>query len=236
MKLMRPWMFKPLSWLGYSLARPWLASLKYECHPLGPAVEPLTPGLKQRYIYAFWHENMLVPARQYGPSGAQVMISRSADGQLIAEMCRRFGLTTVHGSSDREKAPSGRPRSRGGAEALLQIVRGGGKNHVVITPDGPLGPRRKIKSGLTYLAARTGMPLVAVGFAYARCWRFNSWDRFAVPKPFSRVVGVTGVPMMVPADADRDQLEEYRQQFERLMYEVDAAAERWLEQGQRAAA
>jgi lysophospholipid acyltransferase (LPLAT)-like uncharacterized protein len=57
-----------------------------------------------------------------------------------------------------------------------------------------------------------------------------------VPKPFSRVVGVTGVPMMVPADADRDQLEEYRQQFERLMYEVDAAAERWLEQGQRAAA
>ena len=84
MKLLRPWMFKPISWLGVGLARPWLASLRYEYHALGPAVEPLTPGLKQRYIYAFWHENMLVPAQQYGPSGAQVMISKSADGQLIA--------------------------------------------------------------------------------------------------------------------------------------------------------
>src|SRR5205085_1809567 len=131
---------------------------------------------------------------------------------------------------------SGRPRSRGGAEALMQIVRDAGKNHSVLTPDGPLGPRRKVKAGVTYLAARTGLPLVPVGFAYTRCWRFSSWDRFVVPKPFSRVIGVTGVPLSVPADAEREQLEAFRQQFERQMHEADEAAERWLGQDQRAAA
>ena len=236
MKILRPWMTKPLAWLGVGLARPWLASLHYECHPLGPPVEPLIPGLNRHFIYAFWHENMLVPAYQYGPSGAQVMISKSADGLLIANICRCFGLQAVHGSSSRRHRTSGRMRDRGGAQAVLQLVRDAGKNHIVITPDGPLGPRRVVQPGAIYLAAKTGLPLVAVAFAYQRSWRINSWDRFVVPVPFSRVVGVTGVPLTVPAQLERDHIEEFRKEFERQMQGADAVAESLLRESRSKAA
>ena len=55
--------------------------------------------------------------------------------------------------------------------------------NLTITPDGPRGPRRQLAQGPVYLASKLGMPIVAMGFGYDRPWRFNSWDRFAIPRP-----------------------------------------------------
>src|SRR5262249_2906370 len=94
------------------------------------------------------------------------------------------------------------------------------------TPDGPRGPRRRVKPGLVFLAAKTGLPIVPVGFAFHRAWRLRSWDRFALPLPWSAVECVTTDPVVVPEDADKGRLEEYQLRVEQALNLATEVAER----------
>lgn len=217
MKIRHPLLIRTLSWTAAKLVRGWMGTLRFEYRPLGPNVDPRQPGLEQRYIYAFWHENLLLPVYQYARPDIYVLISRHADGQMIAELARHLGFQTVRGSTGRG----------GGVEAVRQILRLGQGAHIGVTPDGPRGPRRQVQPGLVYLAARTGLPIVPVGISFRRPWRMKSWDRFAVPKPFSHAYCVTPEPIVVPADVDKDQLEEHRLRIEEALWEVNGLADRW---------
>jgi lysophospholipid acyltransferase (LPLAT)-like uncharacterized protein len=178
--------------------------------------------LQGHYIYAFWHENILLPACYYGRPEVRVLISQHADGQLIAEVCRHLGFGLVRGST-----------TRGGAEAMRQMLRACQESHLAITPDGPRGPRRQVQQGLVYLAARTGLPIVPIGIAFKRAWRMRSWDHFAIPRPWSLGTCVCVEPIMVPAEADKEQLEHYRQLVQEAMLRATAMAERWAQNGGR---
>ena len=92
--------------------------------------------------------------------------------------------------------------TRGAVKAVRQILEQGGTRNVVFTPDGPRGPRRVVEPTMIRLAGRTGLPIVPVGFAFRHCKRLRSWDRFALPRPFTRAVGVIGHRIEVPADLD----------------------------------
>jgi lysophospholipid acyltransferase (LPLAT)-like uncharacterized protein len=153
-----------------------------------------------------------------------VLISQHADGQLIAEVCRHLGFRTVRGSTTRH-----------GVEALRQMLKAARRAHLGITPDGPRGPRRQVQPGLVYVAAKTGLPIVPAGFAYDRPWRARSWDRFAMPRPWSRATCVTADPITVPAELTREGLEEYRRRVEEALLSATDAAER-LALGTRLAA
>jgi lysophospholipid acyltransferase (LPLAT)-like uncharacterized protein len=218
MKIRHPLLIKAFGLATAALVRLWMGTLRYRHHAQGPDLTPHQPGLKGRYIYAFWHENMLVPAHQYSRPDAHVLISQHADGQLIAEACRHLRLKVVTGST-----------TRGGVEAMRQLVRLAGKSHLVLTPDGPRGPRRRVQAGLVYLAARTGLPIVPVGFAYQRAWRLRSWDRFVLPWPWSAVIGVTLEPVQVPANLGRGELETYRARVEQALEQATGLAERLVE-------
>jgi len=218
MKIRRPWMIKAVGFTAAWSVRLWLGTLSFRYRPLGPNLDPRRPDIRDRYIYAFWHENMLLPAYHYGRGDIHVLISQHADGQLIAEVCRHLRFRTVRGSS-----------TRGGIEAVKRMLRLADHGHLAITPDGPRGPRREVQLGLVYLAARTGLPIVPTGFAYDRPWRARSWDRFAMPRPWSRATCVTGEPIAVPAEAGREDLEHYRALVEQAMQRVSAAAEDWAE-------
>lgn len=218
MKIRRPWMIKAAGFTAAWSVKLWLGTLSFRYRPLGPNLDPRCPDIRDRYIYAFWHENMLLPAYHYGRSDIHVLISQHADGQLIAEVCRHLRFRTVRGSS-----------TRGGIEAVKRMLRLADRGHLAITPDGPRGPRRQVQPGLVYLAARTGLPIVPTGFAYDRPWRARSWDRFALPRPWSRATCVTGEPIAVPAESGREQLEHYRTLVGQAMEQVSAAAERWAE-------
>src|SRR5262249_43546941 len=86
----------------------------------------------------------------------------------------------------------------------------GRQAHLEITPDGPRGPRRQVQLGLIYIAAPTRRPIIPTGFGFCRPWRLRSWDRFALPRPWSACVCVTAEPICVPEDAGKEELEEYR--------------------------
>jgi lysophospholipid acyltransferase (LPLAT)-like uncharacterized protein len=111
------------------------------------------------------------------------------------------------------------------------MIRASRNCHIAVVPDGPRGPRRHVELGLVYLAARTGLPLVLMGIGYDRPWRLKTWDRFAVPRPWSRAVLVTLPPVQIPADSGKEQLEAYRQQVEQSLNDVNDYAERLAVRG-----
>src|SRR5712692_8556115 len=101
MKLRHPALIRAVAFAIAWIARLWIGTLRFRYRPLGANVDPHQNGLQDRYIYAFWHENMLLMAYQYALTDAYVLISQHADGQLIAEVSRHFGLRTVRGSTTR---------------------------------------------------------------------------------------------------------------------------------------
>jgi lysophospholipid acyltransferase (LPLAT)-like uncharacterized protein len=148
-------------------------------------------------VVAFWHEYLpLIPALKlmarksghYRPTPVDVLVSHHNDGRFIGLVVRRFGVTTVLGSS-----------SRGGSEAVRNLLARLRDGHLIlITPDGPRGPRREAAPGVAQLAALSGAPVLPVAARTTRCIRLGSWDRMSIPLPFGRGVMVCGGAIPVP--------------------------------------
>ncbi len=144
------------------------------------------------FIYAFWHGRQVFLVYLHRGDAIHPLISQSKDGELIARVCRSFGLDPVRGSS-----------SRGGTEAVLElksIVEKG--ERIGFTPDGPRGPLREVQKGVLFLAQKTGRPIVPVAYGAKKRWVFKSrWDEFLVPKPLNKIAMMYGEPIYVsPSD------------------------------------
>ncbi len=83
-----------------------------------------------------------------------------------------------------------------------------------------------MQPGVIILAARSNLPIIPIGIGYEHAWRTRSWDRFAIPRPFSRCICVAGRALRVPPDVDRGGIEEFRQRLEESLLAVTADAER----------
>jgi hypothetical protein len=88
-----------------------------------------------------------------------------------------------------------------------------------------------LAQGPIYLSSKLRMPLVAMGFGYNAPWRLPTWDRFALPKPYSRARAVVSPAMVIPADLDRAGVEHYRLRVEHLLNRLTCEAEAWAEAG-----
>lgn len=212
MKLRNPRLVRCAGRLAAVVIRLMLCTVRYRLDPATARRHPADPRV-ERFIYTFWHESLLALVGFRVP--ASVLISKHADGELIATACQALGFGTVRGST-----------SRGGGAGLLGMMDRAATTHLAITPDGPRGPRRTTQIGAVILASQTGLPIVPVGVGFTRAWRAKSWDRFAVPKPFSRIACVAGEPIAVPAGLDRTALEGYRLRVEEQSRLATAAAER----------
>ena len=139
-------------------------------------------------IYALWHRSLLACAWRFRNRDIAILISPSFDGELIARTVERLGFLPIRGSS-----------SRGGAPGLRNMERAFRAGHnCAITADGPRGPAMVAKPGVAQLAALVGSDVGVFYVLPQRAWQLRSWDRFLIPKPFSRVL-VTWPPR-VPAD------------------------------------
>lgn len=138
-------------------------------------------------LVALWHGRMLLGIPLKRGSDYAILVSPSADGSLMAPLLGRFGYRVVRGST-----------SQGGARALRELIaelKCGGT--IVITPDGPRGPRHSTNDGLAWMARKTAYPMIPCGFATDKAWRLSSWDRFTIPKRGAKVVTVFGDPIYV---------------------------------------
>lgn len=218
---------KPIMKLGglavSQFARVWLSTLDFRGVFYDRTVDPAFSGGAPR-IYVFWHENLLMPLYLRGHCHLAMLLSQHEDAEILARVAHHMGFDCVRGST-----------YRGGAKAIWELFARSRRQHLTITPDGPRGPRRHMAQGPIYLASRLQLPLVAMGFGYDRPWRANSWDRFAVPRPYSRARAVIGPAMHLPSDLNRDGMEECRRRVERLTNCLTVEAETWAESGERKA-
>ncbi len=160
-------------------------------------------------IFCFWHQCVLPCTFYYRRTHATIIVSQSFDGELITRTLELFGFHTTRGSS-----------SAGGREGLLglkQVIESGGP--AIFTADGPRVPIYRTKPGPIRLAHLTGARIGAFHLEPERAWTMRSWDRFLVPKPFTRIAVSWARWTYVPADLPESQFEEKRE-------ELNAAIER----------
>ena len=165
-------------------------------------------------LVALWHGHLLPAMAEHRNRGFWALVSQSEDGELIAKILKRFGYHVIHGSS-----------SRGGAGALrpmLATLEQG--SMLVITPDGPRGPRHSLTNSLAWMASMSGFAILPIGVGVDRAWRLKSWDRFTVPKFGARVGLVWGAPIRVAPDAAAARIEAATEEVRQALFAAERRA------------
>lgn len=173
-------------------------------------------------VACFWHGRLLPVAICWRGAGADILISRSRDGQLIANTARKLGHGVIEGSTARGQ------RNRGSVPAARQVIaRLQSGRFVGITPDGPRGPRMRASAGAIRMAQMAGVDLVPVAASLSPAVRIGSWDRMIVPVPvpFVRAAFLIGDPIAVPHDAKSAEIERLRLLLETEMNRLTAEAD-----------
>jgi hypothetical protein len=178
-----------------------------------PAFHGFTPG---REIYCFWHQCVLPCAFYFRSTHATILISRSFDGELITRTLELLGYRAVRGSS-----------SRGGQQGLVGLRRVLDEGTpAIFTADGPRGPMYRAKMGPVKLAQLTGAPIGCFHLQPKKAWVAKSWDRFLIPKPFTRIAVSWGQWTMVEEEATNKELIPLRDQLD---VSLERARERAIE-------
>lgn len=182
-----------------------------------PAYDPKGRSVGGPYMYAFWHEYILLPVGYFGKCKVATITSQHQDAEIATHLSEFMGFRIFRGSS-----------TRGGTEALRHLLAVGKEGfHLTMVPDGPKGPRRTMTQGTIYMASKLGFPIIPTGMGFSRCWRAHSWDRFAIPKPFCRARLIFTDAIFIPNRLKRDELEEYRILVEEKLRAVTLEAEEW---------
>lgn len=142
---------------------------------------------EQNIIGAFWHGEVLMLPFFYKRitkvmlkernKGYYIIASHHFDANLIADLCQRFGLKIIRGST-----------TKGGLKVLIESLRLLKNGYDIgIAPDGPRGPYHNIGDGVIMMSQRTGRRIVPMRVVYSRYWELKTWDKFRIPKPFSTI-------------------------------------------------
>ena len=83
--------------------------------------------------------------------------------------------------------------------------------------DGPTGPIGKVKAGVIKMAQETDALVVPLYAHAEHAWFFNSWDKFMLPKPFSKVTLTFGDEIQLTPDGTSSDFEAKRQLLETTM-------------------
>ena len=157
-----------------------------------------------------WHQQFfsaIRPFKKYKTFNPSIMISQSKDGEIVAKMALRNGWDPVRGSS-----------SKGGMGALKKMIANlKEKKLAVHIIDGPIGPSGIVKAGAIRLAHAANAVIVPLSVSAEKAWYFNSWDKFLLPKPFSKVFLRFGKMIKFDRVKDRESFEKQRKHLEEIM-------------------
>lgn len=165
----------------------WAKSLRFS---------PAKLDLKKPSIIIFWHSYLLPMWAYFAKTGYIGLVSRSNDGRALGELLTKWGYQIIYGSS-----------SKGGIEALQELIEAAGKNCVLLTPDGPRGPREKMKPGAILAAQFANVPIYCVKLKYKGIMFKKSWDQTRVPLPFAKIKVAVSEPIYVATDLSDEQME-----------------------------
>lgn len=195
---------------GHALAllmKVWSYTLRYE---LNGKIGLHMPDLAAPpVLFALWHNRIFTMPAVWARTGGKhrktvILTSASKDGTTLAVALDYFGLGAIRGSS-----------SRRAVMALIGMKKALNEGFdVCITPDGPKGPRYQVQPGVMKIAQTTGAPIIPIHIRYGSAWCFRSWDRFVLPKPFSKVSIHFDEPIHIAKNLSEDDFEKSRLQLE----------------------
>jgi lysophospholipid acyltransferase (LPLAT)-like uncharacterized protein len=213
---------RPLNWLlaaaVYSLCRVLFCTLRIRYIAENPNSNPFDRACTEGFIYCVWHDAIAFPMFAGRHVRTAALVSKNLDGSHLARGLRMLRIKLVRGSS-----------SRGGSGAVREILQLPSSTHLVVTPDGPRGPRRKTKPGMVFIAAHSGKSIIPTAFSAVRSWKIpGSWTSLSIPKPFTTVYALSGPPIAIGSDATPEQMAlvevEVQQAMDRLNDRADQLA------------
>ena len=165
-------------------------------------------------VIAFWHGTMIIPWFFFRKYKMSALVSGSKDGELLFRVLKKWNYNVQRGSS-----------SKGGKDALEKLIElAAEKYSLAITPDGPGGPVFKMKPGAVIVSKKSQIPLVLVGIGINKKWTLKSWDKFEVPKFFSKVNLVVSNPVTISHDLTYDETSEKILECEKILNQLQAEA------------
>ncbi|MFC2158268.1 lysophospholipid acyltransferase family protein [Acidobacteriota bacterium] len=171
-------------------------------------------------VFLVWHGRIFIVPYFFRRRNIMPLISPSEDGEIPAQIMARWGYKNLRGSSSHSMVGSWK-------EMLTELLDGG---EVIIVPDGPKGPNRELKLGGIKLAQQTGAYLVPFSFSTSKKKTLNSWDRFLMFRPFSKVVTKYGTPFTLESDLKDEALEKERIRIEELLKSLDDEMDRFFDE------
>ena len=206
-----------LLYLAYGLIRLLHSTYRFRFHGLENVERARQLG-RGSYVFAIWHRNLFAGILAQTGTPHTVIVSRSRDGEPVAFLCTRLGHVAVRGSSKK------RGVDKGGKEAKDQMIeRLAAGSPGAITVDGPSGPVHEVKPGIIEMARRANVPVVPYLAIPARCWTFNSWDRFRLPKPFSKIDVYYGPPYPIAPETPFEEFARHQAEIGRQLMALEEA-------------
>lgn len=180
------------------------------------------PTSDKRYAYCLWHDHIALASFGKTPKHCGILVSRHADGGLLAAALQSLGLKPFRGSS-----------SRGGAQAAKRMIDETRDLHFTVTPDGPRGPRREVKEGIVFLGSKTQHAIVPTYAIVDREWSIKgSWTDMVLPKPFAKCTLLGGQPIELPTELSKEQIAAYRMRLQGEMDQLERVAAHYVETGE----
>ena len=174
----------------------------------------------KNYVLAFWHGSMLLPWYLHRKKKMVALTSKSKDGDLLAKVLKNWKYRVIRGSS-----------STGGDVALgIMIDYAKNKRSITITPDGPRGPRHKLKAGAVITAKKSGLPLILAGVGFKKKRSLSSWDKFDVPAMFTKSKIVYSDPLYVSSDLSYEEASRVIEECEVKLNELQVEAEKSVQE------
>lgn len=219
MKIRSRWLTKVAAFCAVAACRMlfWTCRKKF----LGDVLERrMDPSINdEHFVLSVWHDALLLPtfaAPRWLRKRCCCLVSQHQDGSYLADAMAWMDYTTVRGSS-----------KRGGVEALRQLLTDTQGKHIIVTPDGPRGPRRTMKAGIAFIASQTGRRLLPGAFVVKNGWRVKgSWTDLVIPMPFTTIYLITGQPVSIPENTPRSELGQYVAAAQQAMDQINEEAER----------
>jgi lysophospholipid acyltransferase (LPLAT)-like uncharacterized protein len=186
-------------WWAVRIGRPLIGLLARTWRVVEENAEPFRALTDEGrpYLLCAWHGELLAGLWANRHRGFSAMVSEHSDGEIITQVMAGWGFRAVRGSTSRG--------AMGALRGMLrEITEGRG---FALTPDGPRGPAGVAQMGVLLASSRARTPIAPMRIYAERAWRMKSWDRFMIPKPFSRIRVVYGEPWVAPG-ADEDSARE----------------------------
>lgn len=215
-KIRSVWLTKLVARLVVALLKLLFATCRKEF-----AIFPGTSGwdakVPDRFLFAVWHDVLFFPLLMAKPQHMSALASRHQDGAYVAETLRLLNVEPYRGST-----------TRGGAQAVRQLLDVAERLHITLTPDGPRGPRREMKDGLVFLASRTGLNIVPAAFGCRRGIRIQgTWTDMLLPLPFTTTYCILGEPIFIPSELTRDEIDFNTRRVQAAMDRLYARVDDW---------